>query len=83
MMKAPLRRRFWFEAGLASGCGFLAVLTLLWRDWIELFTGLDPDHSNGSFEWALVAGLVTACVLVGFAAGHEWRQARPAALASV
>jgi hypothetical protein len=78
-MQASPRLRFWFEAGLALLSGFLAVLTLFLRDWIEVLTGVDPDHHNGSLEWIVVAGLGVACVLVGIAARHEWRRPRSTA----
>ena len=77
-MKSTVRARFWLEAGLASLCGFLAVLTLFWRDWIEALTGFDPDHHNGSFEWAIVVGLLLVSVLVGIVARGEWRRPRAA-----
>jgi hypothetical protein len=77
-MKSTVRARFWLEAGLASLCGFLAVLTLFWRDWIEALTGFSPDRHNGSVEWLIVAGLFVVCVLVGLAARIEWRRPRPA-----
>lgn len=76
-MKSTVRARFWLEAALASLCGFLAVLTLFWRDWIEALTGFDPDNHNGSFEWMIVAGLLVICVLVGVAARAEWRRSQP------
>jgi hypothetical protein len=81
-MFAPLRMRFWLEAGLASVCGALAVLTLFVRDWIEALTRFDPDYGNGSLEWALVGGLALACVASGVAARREWRRIRAAAFAS-
>ena len=77
-MRLTVRARFWLEAGLASLCGFLAVLTLLWRDWIEATTGFSPDHHNGSVEWLIVAGLLAVCVLVGLAARSEWQRSRAA-----
>jgi hypothetical protein len=77
-MRSTVRGRFWLEAGAASLCGFLAVLTLFWRDWIEAITGLSPDHHNGSVEWLIVAGLLAVCVLVGLAARSEWRRPRAA-----
>jgi tetrahydromethanopterin S-methyltransferase subunit E len=75
-MKTTVRARFWLEAGLASTCGFLAVLTLFWRDWVEAITGVDPDHHSGSVEWGIVAGLVLVCILVGAAARVEWHRRR-------
>lgn len=77
-MHPALRARFWLDAALASLCGLLAVLTLFWHDWIEAVTGFDPDHHNGSFEWAIVTCLCAACSLAGLAARAEWRRPRPA-----
>jgi undecaprenyl pyrophosphate phosphatase UppP len=76
-MKA-VRARFWLEMAFASLCALLAVVTVFWRDWIEALTGFDPDRHNGSFEWLIVAGLFAACVLVGLAAGAEWRRSTSA-----
>ena len=75
-MQSKLRARFWLEIALASLCLFLAVLTLISREWIEALTGLDPDHHNGSLEWAIVAVLLVAAVAVGAAARVEWRRPR-------
>lgn len=77
-MKSSVRARFWLESTLASLCGFLAVLTLFWRDWIEALTGFDPDHHNGSFEWLIVAVLFCLCLVVGSLARSEWRRPRTA-----
>jgi hypothetical protein len=74
-MKSAVRARFWFELALASLSGFLAVLTVSWRDWVEALTGSDPDRHNGSFEWTIVAGLLLISVVVGVAARVEWRRA--------
>jgi hypothetical protein len=74
-MKSAVRARFWLEATLASLSGFLGVLTVFWRDWVEALTGFDPDRHTGSFEWAIVAGLLLLCVAVGVAARAEWRRA--------
>jgi hypothetical protein len=74
--------RFWLEAGLASTCGALAVLTLVWRDWIEGLTGFSPDHGNGSLEWVFVGGLGLAFVASGLAARRDRRRIRAAAFAS-
>lgn len=81
-MKGKVRWRFWVETGLASVCGFLAVLTLFWRDWIEGVSGLDPDHHNGSFEWLILAGLFLVCVLLALAARTERRRRPPSAALS-
>jgi hypothetical protein len=70
-MRSNVRRRFWFEVGPATCCGSLAVVTVFWRDWIEALTGFDPDHHNGVFEWAIVAGLLLLCFTIGAAAAAE------------
>jgi hypothetical protein len=74
-MKKRLGPVFWTESILASITAFLAVLTLVWHDWIEALTGWDPDHHNGSFEWELVAVCFVATVLFSALARREWRRA--------
>lgn len=74
IMKSPSSIRFWVEAGLSVSCGFLFLLTLLWRDWIEAVTGFDPDHHSGFLEWNIVAALAAASVLCGLMARAEWRE---------
>jgi len=73
-MKSTVRARFWLEVGLASVGGFLAVLTLLRRDWIERLTGIHADPHDGAFEWAVVAALCVVCVVAAFVARTEWRR---------
>jgi len=80
-MTSNVRIRFWVEAGLAALCGFLAILTLFTRDWVEALTGFDPDNHNGSFEWVIVAALLVVCILFSIAARADWRRLRSAALA--
>ena len=46
-MRTP-RPVFWIEILLAVVSGISTVLTVLWRDWIEILFGMDPDHGNGS-----------------------------------
>ena len=76
-MNTKTRRRFWVETVLAATTGFLFLLTLTWRDWIESVFGWDPDHHNGSLEWLLVAALLAATVALSSAARLEWRKAHP------
>jgi hypothetical protein len=80
-MWSSVRARFWVEAGAASLCGFLGVLTLFSRDWIEALTGFDPDNHDGSFEWMIVFGLLLLFLLLFFVARAEWRR-RPMSTAA-
>ena len=61
------------EAGLGAALGVLAVVTLVWHDWLEAF-GWDPDHGDGSAEWVAVAVLAVAAVAAGLAARRQWHR---------
>ena len=45
---------------LAGFCCGLAVLTILWPDWIEALTGYDPDQHDGTVEWLIVLALLSS-----------------------
>ena len=75
MKTRRLAIRFWVEVALASITGVLALLTLIWRDWIEIVFGFDPDHHNGSFEWLIVAVLLAAAVVFSVLARRAWKMA--------
>jgi hypothetical protein len=49
------RRRFWSEAAAAVASGLLAVVTVIWPDWIERGFGIEPDQGSGELEWLIVA----------------------------
>lgn len=38
-MFGSLRRRFWAESASAAIAGVLALVTIAWPDWIEIFDG--------------------------------------------
>ena len=80
---SSVRMRFWVEAGLAALCGFLGILTLFTRDWIEALTGFDTDNHNGSFEWTIVAALFLVCILLSIAARADWRRLSATAPAGI
>ena len=80
-MKQQLRPLFWIEALLALGNAALLVMTVVWKDWIEVVFNVDPDAGSGAVEWGGVAvTLVLTIAFVTFARG-EWRRARSSALA--
>jgi hypothetical protein len=71
-----VRRGFWTEAVLAALSGVLAFTTVVWRDWIEVVFGVDPDRHSGALEWAIVAALVVAALGFGGLARSAWHAAR-------
>lgn len=50
------------ERALASLSAAAFLATLIWKDWIELVLGVDPDHGDGSLE-----RVVVVCVTGGAA----------------
>jgi hypothetical protein len=70
-----LSGRFWVEAGLGLASAVFALLTLAWRDWVEIVFKVDPDHHSGSLEWMIVAVAVAITVITFAAARIEWRKA--------
>jgi hypothetical protein len=44
------RTVLWVEAGLSLPFAGTALLTVVWRDWIEGIFGVDPDQHSGSLE---------------------------------
>ena len=75
----PLRLRFWIELGLAVLSALSLLLTLVWKEWIELLTGLDPDNGSGSAEWMLVGLSALAMSLFAVLSRYEWQRAAAAA----
>lgn len=63
-MTARQRALVRIEVSLAFLSGFIAIVTLIWRDWIEAITGWDPDHHNGSFETVFVITLLVVSALL-------------------
>jgi len=73
-----MRRRFYVEGGLAVLAGVLAVVTLVWHDWIEVVFRVDPDAGSGALEWAVVIVLAIVAIGLAVAARLEWRRAATA-----
>jgi len=73
-MKRRLTPPFWIELGLAGISAFLAIITLLWPDWIEIVFNIDPDMGNGSLELAIVGLAFVLAVAFSALARREWRR---------
>ncbi|MEA2313139.1 MAG: hypothetical protein QOE28_3107 [Solirubrobacteraceae bacterium] len=70
------RTLFRIESGLSAALGLLALMTLVWHDWMEAF-GWDPDHGDGSAEWVAVAVLAVAAIATGLAARRRRQRLAP------
>jgi hypothetical protein len=66
------------EATLAALSAILGVVTLFWRDWIEV-TGWDPDNHSGSVEWYIAGGLILAAICLAALARVEYQRTAPQA----
>jgi hypothetical protein len=73
-VKQQLRPLFWVEAVLALGNAALLVMTLVWKDWIEIVFNVDPDAGSGAVEWAVVAITLLLTVALVALARSEWRR---------
>jgi hypothetical protein len=58
----------------------LAVVTIIWPNWIEFVLAIEPDAGNGSAEVAITVGAAIASLLFAVLARIELRaHAAPAA----
>ena len=78
-MFGSVRRRFWAESVSSAMAAVLALVTVVWPDWIEVVTGSSPDGGSGALERAVVSGLAAVAIVLATAARAEWRRAAPAA----
>jgi hypothetical protein len=69
---APRSRRVLVESILAIAAAGFALLAAVWPDWLEAF-GIDPDHGNGTVEWAIPVVLAVVAVVLGLLARRHWR----------
>jgi hypothetical protein len=76
MSTRPGGGRYWAEVSATLAAFVLAVVTILWRDWIELVFRVDPDNHGGAVEWAIVASLLLVALLSGFSAQRTWRRTK-------
>jgi hypothetical protein len=66
--------RFIVESFLGLATIAVSVMTLLWRDWIEVLFRVDPDQSGGSVEWFVVGASAVIAAVLFLAARDEWRR---------
>ncbi len=69
---------FYVELLLSLAALVVALVTLVWNDWIELVLKVDPDAGNGSLEKAIVVVLIGAAIVCAWLARLEWQHARAA-----
>ena len=81
-MNKRLGPLFWLESIFAFLTLFLGILTIFWDDWIEGILGFDPDQHSGSFEKAIVAGLLLITFVLQELARRSWRKAHDVTLAT-
>jgi len=60
---------------LAIASAALLVITLVWKDWIEIVFRVDPDVGSGAVEWAIVGLTVLLTLAFSALARSEWRRA--------
>ena len=73
-MKKDRTRRFWVETILAAASAACLVATLVWPQWIEELTGLEPDGGDGSAEWGWSLAFCAATVLCLIAARRSYKR---------
>lgn len=74
-----MRARWSVEAVSAALFAVITVVTVLWPDWIEGLTPLEPDAGSGSAEWGLVLASGAVAVIAGTLARRDylrWRLGR-------
>jgi hypothetical protein len=69
-----LRRRLRMEVLLAVISATLCALTLVFPEWIEELTGLEPDAGSGALEWIIAGLFLAAAVVSGVVARRDYRR---------
>lgn len=57
-MKNASAFRFRLEMVMCSAV--LTLITLVWKDWIEIAFGVDLDNGTGSMEW-IICSVLSDC----------------------
>jgi ABC-type thiamin/hydroxymethylpyrimidine transport system permease subunit len=69
-----LRTRLRIEVVLAVISAALCVLTLVFPEWIEELTGLEPDAGSGALEWIIAGIFLVAAVVAAVLARRDYRR---------
>ena len=69
-----LRRRLRIEVVLAAISAALCVLTLVFPEWIEELTGLEPDAGSGALEWIIAGVFLVAAVVSTVLARRDYKR---------
>ena len=68
------RRTMRLETALGLLTGSLALVTLVWRDWIEAVFRVEPDRGSGAVEWLAVGVLAIVSISCFLLARRERRR---------
>ncbi|MDQ6673932.1 MAG: ABC transporter permease [Chloroflexota bacterium] len=71
-----IRQRFYFELVLGAASSALFLVTLIWKDWIEIAFRIDPDSGSGAVEYGVCCVLLAVAVGSWWLARTEWRHFR-------
>jgi hypothetical protein len=77
-----LRLRFAAAMGTAVSSLVIFILTMVSHDWIEVLSGADPDHGNGSAERLILGAFLAVSLIALTLASLEWRRMRAVAVGS-
>jgi hypothetical protein len=69
-----LRRRRRAEMALAVISAVLGIATMLFPEWIEELTGLEPDAGSGALEWIITGAFLVAALLSALLARRDARR---------
>ena len=69
-----LRRRLRVEVVLAVISAILCALTLVFPQWIEELTGLEPDAGSGALEWIIAGVFLVSAVVSAVLARRDHRR---------
>jgi hypothetical protein len=69
-----LRVRLRIEVVLAVISAALCVLTLVFPEWIEELTGLEPDAGSGALEWTIAGVFLVAAVVSAVLGRRDYRR---------